>query len=159
MKNCKKRRRRRTEIIIGPVGSNLEKRSWSTKAVGVVLEEPSGDESVGRGQHANEGILGGTLGQFGVPAPGNGKAAKIGKVQLVSLEGRDDGVNLFSSVFQLGQASPVLDVGFDPLVDLSLGSFRRCVVLQYWSIGADNIGMERVRRNRQEVEWPCPVRV
>ena len=119
----------------------------------VVLEKPSGDESVGRGQHANEGILGGALSQFGVPAPGNGKAAEIGKVQLVSLEGRDDGVNLFSSVFQLGQASPVLDVGFDPLVDLSLGSFRRCAVLQYWSMGADNIGMERVRRNSRR--WTC----
>ena len=117
------------------------------KSRGVVLEEPSGDESVGRGQHANEGILGGTLGQFGVPAPGNSKAAKIGEIQLVGLEGRDDGVNLFGSVFQLGQASPVLDVGFDPLVDLGLRGFRRCAVLQYWAIGANNIGMEGVRRS------------
>ena len=112
-----------------------------------MLEKPSGDEGVGRGQHANEGILGGTLSQFGVPAPSNGEAAKIGKVQLVSLEGRDDGVNLFGSFFQLGQASLVLDIGFDPLVDLSLGGFRRCVVFQYWSTGADNIGMEGVHRS------------
>ena len=41
----------------------------------VVLEKPSGDESVGRGQHAIEGILGGALSQLGVPAPGNGKTA------------------------------------------------------------------------------------
>ena len=51
----------------------------------VVLEKPSGNKGVGRGQHANEGILGGALSQFGVPAPGNGKAAEIGKVNLSAL--------------------------------------------------------------------------
>ena len=125
----------------------------------VVLKKPSGDQGVGRGQHANEGILCGVLGQFGVPAPGNGKAAEIGKVQLVSLEGRDDGVNLFSGVLQFGQASPVLDVGFDPLVDFSLSSFRRCIVLQDWSMGADNIGVKRVRRNSRRWGWTSLVRV
>ena len=72
----------------------------------VVLQKPSGDEGVGRGQHANEGILGGALGQFGVPAPGNGKTAKIGKVQLVGLEGGDDGVNLFSRCLPTWSSEP-----------------------------------------------------
>ena len=30
----------------------------------IVMEEPSGDEGVGRGQHANEGILAGALSFF-----------------------------------------------------------------------------------------------
>ena len=113
----------------------------------VVLQKPSGDEGVGRGQRANKGILGGALGQLGVPAPGNGKTAEIGKVQLVGLEGGDDGVNLFSDIFKLGQASPVLDIGLDPLVNFSLGSFDWRVVLQHRSIGADNIVMKWIRRD------------
>ena len=111
----------------------------------VVLQKPSGDECIGRGQHANEGVLGGALGQFGIPAPGNGETAKIGKVQLVGLEGGDDGVNLFSDVFQLGQASLILDVGFDPLVDASLRSCDWSAVLQYRSISADYIVMKWIR--------------
>ena len=111
----------------------------------VVLQKPSGDEGVGRGQRANKGILGGALGQLGVPAPGNGKTAEIGKVQLVGLEGGDDGVNLFSDVFQLGQESLILDVGFDPLVDASLRSCDWSAVFQYRSISADNIVMKWIK--------------
>ena len=42
---------------------------------GAVMKEPSGDQGVGRGQHANKSILGSALGQLGVPAPGNSQAA------------------------------------------------------------------------------------
>ena len=41
----------------------------------IVMEKPSGDEGVGRGQHANQGILAGALSQLGVPSPGNSEAA------------------------------------------------------------------------------------
>ena len=111
----------------------------------VVLQKPSGDECIGRGQHADEGVLGGALGRFGIPAPSNGETAKIGKVQLVGLEGGDDGVNLFSDVFQLGQESLILDVGFDPLVDASLRSCDWSAVFQYRSISADNIVMKWIK--------------
>ena len=87
---------------------------------GVVMEEPSGDQGVSRGQNANKSILGSTLGQLRLPSPCNSQAAQIGEIQLVGLKGRDDGVDLFSDVFQLGQTSLVLDVGTNPLVDLSL---------------------------------------
>ena len=81
------------------------------------MEEPSGDQGVRRGQHTNQSILGGTQGNFGVPAPGNGQATQVGKVQFVGLEIGDDGVNLFGDLLQLGQSSPVLDVG---LIHLSI---------------------------------------
>ena len=89
------------------------------------MEKPSGDEGVGRGQHANEGILAGALSFFfarvealGVPSPGNSKEIRhagwaLSQIQLVGLEGRDDGVDLFGGVFQLCQSSPVLDVGLE----------------------------------------------
>ena len=96
----------------------------------VVLQKPSGDESVGRSQNANEG-----------------KMAKIREVQFVGLEGGDDGVDLFRDFFQFGQASPVLDVGFDPLVNSSLGGGGWSVVLQYWSIGADDVVLKWIQRD------------
>ena len=112
-----------------------------TKFRGVVIKKPSGDQSVRRGQHANQSILG------SVPASSNGQAAQVGSVQFVGLEIGDDGVNLFGNLFQFGQTSPVLDVGLDPLIDLSLGGFRWCVEFQYWSLGPDNIGMKRISRS------------
>ena len=81
------------------------------------------------------------------PQAMHGKTTEIGKVQLVGLEGGDDGVNLFSDIFQLGQAGLVLDIGLDPLVNFSLRSFNWRVVLQYRSIGADNIVMKWIRRD------------
>ena len=112
---------------------------------GVVMEEPSGDQGVSRGQNANKSILGSTLGQLRLPSPCNSQAAQIGEIQLVGLKGRDDGVDLFSDVFQLGQTSLVLDVGTNPLVDLSLAGLRWCIVFQ--SMSANNAGMERISGN------------
>ena len=70
-----------------------------------------------------KGILGSFLGSSGAPAPSNGQATQIGGVQFVGLEIGEDGVDLLGNLFQFGQAGPVLDVGLDPFVDITLGGF------------------------------------
>ena len=56
-----------------------------------------------------------------IPAPSNHKAAKIWGVQMVSLEVSENRVDLSGDLLQLREASLVLDIGLDPLVNLSLG--------------------------------------
>ena len=56
-----------------------------TKFRGVVMEKPSGDQGVRRGQHANQSILGSFLGDLGIPAPSNVRRHKLGVSSLSAL--------------------------------------------------------------------------
>ena len=51
----------------------------------VVLQKPSGDECIGRGQHADEGVLGGALGQLGVTPHAMVRRQRLGRSSLSAL--------------------------------------------------------------------------
>ena len=85
------------------------------------MEEPSGDQGIGRSQNANQGILGSFLSKSGFPASSTGQATQVGSIQFVGLKIGKDSVDLLGDHFQFGQASPVLDVSLDPFVNITLG--------------------------------------